>query len=246
MIEDGLFEQFPCDRLYAMHNGPGLPVGKFAAVPGVRTAAGAFFDITIQGKGGHGAFPHLAIDPIPIAGELIGSLQTLVSRSTSPNESAVFSITKVHSGDAYNVIPDSAVLSGTVRTFSMDKMNAIETQVESLAKGIAQAHGGSAEVSFRVLFHPVVNEEAATAFAGDVCSNIVGESNVFRSGDPGTGSEDFSFMAARVPGCYLIVGNGETSSPLHNPNYDFNDDALVYGGSFFARVIEKELPAEVA
>ena len=246
MIEDGLFEQFPCDRLYAMHNGPGLPVGKFAAVPGVRTAAGAFFDITIQGKGGHGAFPHLAIDPIPIAGELIGSLQTLVSRSTSPNESAVFSITKVHSGDAYNVIPDSAVLSGTVRTFSMDKMNDIEAQVESLAKGIAQAHGGSAEVSFRVLFHPVVNEEAATAFAGDVCSNIVGEGNVFRSGDPGTGSEDFSFMAEKVPGCYLIVGNGETSSPLHNPNYDFNDDALVYGGSFFARVIEKELPAEVA
>ena len=246
MIEDGLFEQFPCDRLYAMHNGPGLPVGKFAAVPGVRTAAGAFFDITIQGKGGHGAFPHLAIDPIPIAGELIGSLQTLVSRSTSPNESAVFSITKVHSGDAYNVIPDSAVLSGTVRTFSMDKMNDIEAQVESLAKGIAQAHGGSAEISFRVLFHPVVNEEAATAFAGDVCSNIVGEGNVFRSGDPGTGSEDFSFMAEKVPGCYLIVGNGETSSPLHNPNYDFNDDALVYGGSFFARVIEKELPAEVA
>ena len=246
MIEDGLFEQFPCDRLYAMHNGPGLPVGKFAAVPGVRTAAGAFFDITIQGKGGHGAFPHLAIDPIPIAGELIGSLQTLVSRSTSPNESAVFSITKVHSGDAYNVIPDVAVLSGTVRTFSMDKMNDIEAQVESLAKGIAQAHGGSAEVSFRVLFHPVVNEEAATAFAGNVCSDIVGESNVFRSGDPGTGSEDFSFMAEKVPGCYLIVGNGETSSPLHNPNYDFNDDALVYGGSFFARVIEKELPAEVA
>ena len=246
MIEDGLFEQFPCDRLYAMHNGPGLPVGKFAAVPGVRTAAGAFFDITIQGKGGHGAFPHLAIDPIPIAGELISSLQTLVSRSTSPNESAVFSITKVHSGDAYNVIPDSAVLSGTVRTFSMDKMNDIEAQVESLAKGIAQAHGGSAEISFRVLFHPVVNEEAATAFAGDVCSNIVGEGNVFRSGDPGTGSEDFSFMAEKVPGCYLIVGNGETSSPLHNPNYDFNDDALVYGGSFFARVIEKELPAEVA
>ena len=246
MIEDGLFEQFPCDRLYAMHNGPGLPVGKFAAVPGVRTAAGAFFDITINGKGGHGAFPHLAIDPIPIAGELIGALQTLVSRSTSPNESAVFSITKVHAGDAYNVIPDSAILSGTVRTFSMDKMNEIEAQVESLCKGIAQAHGGSADVSFRVLFHPVVNEDAATVFAGDVCSSIVGENNVFRSGDPGTGSEDFSFMAEKVPGCYLIVGNGETSSPLHNPNYDFNDDALVYGGSFFARVIEKELPAEVA
>ena len=241
MIEDGLFEQFPCDRLYAMHNGPGLPVGKFAAVPGVRTAAGAFFDITIQGKGGHGAFPHLAIDPIPIAGELIGSLQTLVSRSTSPNESAVFSITKVHSGDAYNVIPDSAELSGTVRTFSMEKMSAIEEQVNSLVNGIATAHGASAEISFRVLFHPVVNEEAATAFAGDICSSMVGEGNVFRSGDPGTGSEDFSFMSEKVPGCYLIIGNGESSNPLHNPHYDFNDEALVYGGSFFSRVVEEEL-----
>ena len=128
----------------------------------------------------------------------------------------------------------------------MEKMSAIEEQVKSLSSGIAQAYGGSAEVSFRVLFHPVVNEEATTAFAGDICSSMVGEGNVFRSGDPGTGSEDFSFMAEKVPGCYLIVGNGESSNPLHNPNYDFNDDALVYGGSFFARVIEKELPAEVA
>ncbi len=241
MIEDGLFEQFPCDRLYAMHNGPGLPVGKFAAVPGVRTAAGAFFDITIRGKGGHGAFPHLAVDPIPIAAELVGSLQTLVSRATSPNESAVFSITKMHAGDAYNVIPDSAVLSGTVRTFSMEKMNMIEERVKALAEGIARAHGGSAEISFRVLFHPVVNEEATTAFAGDICSNMVGEGNVFRSGDPGTGSEDFSFMSEKVPGCYLIIGNGESSSPLHNPHYYFNDEALVYGGSFFSRVVEEEL-----
>lgn len=244
MIEDGLFEQFPCDRLYAMHNGPGLPVGKFAAAPGVRTAAGAFFDITIQGKGGHGAFPHLAVDPIPIAGELIGSLQTVVSRATSPNDSVVFSITKVHAGDAYNVIPDTAQLSGTVRTFSMEKMKVIEQYVKSMAEGIAQAHGASVELSFRVLFHPVVNEEATTAFAGDVCSEMVGEGNLFRSGDPSTGGEDFSFMAEKVPGCYLIIGNGESSSPLHNPNYDFNDDALIYGGSFFARVVEKELPVE--
>ncbi len=246
MIEDGLFEQFPCDRLYAMHNGPGLPVGKFAAVPGVRTAAGAFFDIDIQGRGGHGAFPHLAIDPIPIAAELVGALQTLVSRSTSPNESVVFSITKIHAGDAYNVIPDSARLSGTVRTFSMKKMKQIERQVETMCASVAQAHGGSAKLSFNVPFHPVVNEAATTAFAGDVCSGLVGDDNVLRSGDPGTGSEDFSFMAEQVPGCYLIIGNGEDSNALHNPNYDFNDDALVFGGSFFARVTEQELPIERA
>ena len=243
MIEDGLFEQFPCDRLYAMHNGPGLPVGKFAAVPGVRTAAGAFFDIDIQGKGGHGAFPHLAIDPIPIAAQLVSALQTVVSRSTSPNDSVVFSITKIHAGDAYNVIPDSARLSGTLRTFSMDKMRQIETQVQDLAQSTAAAFGASATLEFKVPFHPVVNDEATTAFAGDICASIAGEGNVFRVGAPGTGSEDFSFMAEQVPACYLIIGNGEDSSALHNPGYDFNDAALVYGGSFFARVTEQELVA---
>ena len=243
MIEDGLFERFPCDRIYAMHNGPGLPVGKFAAVPGVRTAAGAFFDVDIQGKGGHGAYPHLAIDPIPIAATLISALQTVVSRMISPNDSAVFSITKVHAGDAYNVIPDSARLSGTVRTFSMELMEKIEARVNALASSICEANGASAEVSFRVLFHPVMNEAGATTFAGDVCSGLVGDANVIRRGAPGTGSEDFSFMTEKVPGCYVIIGNGESSSSLHNPNYDFNDDALVYGGSFFARVVEQELAA---
>jgi hippurate hydrolase len=243
MIEDGLFERFPCDRIYAMHNGPGLPVGKFAAVPGVRTAAGAFFDVDIQGKGGHGAYPHLAIDPIPIAATLISALQTVVSRMISPNDSAVLSITKVHAGDAYNVIPDSASLSGTVRTFSMELMEKIEARVNALANSICEANGASAEVSFRVLFHPVMNEAGATTFAGDVCSGLVGDANVIRSGAPGTGSEDFSFMTEKVPGCYVIIGNGETSSSLHNPNYDFNDDALAYGGSFFARVVEQELAA---
>ena len=241
MIEDGLFEEFPCDRIYAMHNGPGLPVGKFAAVPGVRTAAGAFFDIDIQGKGGHGAFPHLAIDPIPIAAQLVNALQTVVSRSTSPNDSVVFSITKIHAGDAYNVIPDSARLSGTVRTFSMDKMRQIEAQVQDLAQSTAAAFGASAALNFKVPFHPVVNDEATTAFAGDVCASIAGDGNVLRTGAPGTGSEDFSFMAEQVPGCYLIIGNGEDSNALHNPGYDFNDDAIVYGGSFFARVTEQEL-----
>ena len=243
MIADGLFERFPCDRIYAMHNGPGLPVGKFAAVPGVRTAAGAFFDVDIQGKGGHGAYPHLAIDPIPIAATLISALQTVVSRMISPNDSAVFSITKVHAGDAYNVIPDAARLSGTVRTFSMELMEKIEARVNALASSICEANGASAEVSFRVLFHPVMNEAGATTFAGDVCSGLVGDANVIRSGAPGTGSEDFSFMTEKVPGCYVIIGNGETSSSLHNPNYDFNDDALVYGGSFFARVVQQELAA---
>ena len=241
MIDDGLFDKFPCDRVYAMHNGPGIAVGKFASVPGIRTAAGAFFDIKVIGKGGHGAFPQFAIDPITIAAEIIGAIQTIISRTTSPNDSAVLSITKVHAGDAYNVIPESAMLSGTVRTFAIDKMQEIERQMISISEGISKAHGGTALVEFNTLFLPVFNEEEATDLATEVCRDMVGQDNVITTGSAGTGSEDFSFMSNEIPGCYVIIGNGEDSNALHNPNFDFNDEALVYGGSFFARVIEKEL-----
>ena len=241
MIDDGLFDKFPCDRVYAMHNGPGIAVGKFASVPGIRTAAGAFFDIKVIGKGGHGAFPQFAIDPITIAAEIIGAIQTIISRTTSPNDSAVLSITKVHAGDAYNVIPESATLSGTVRTFAIDKMQEIERQMISISEGISKAHGGTALVEFNTLFLPVLNEEEATDLATEVCRDMVGQDNVITTGSAGTGSEDFSFMSNEIPGCYVIIGNGEDSNALHNPNFDFNDEALVYGGSFFARVIEKEL-----
>ena len=241
MIDDGLFDKFPCDRVYAMHNGPGIAVGKFASVPGIRTAAGAFFDIKVIGKGGHGAFPQFAIDPITIAAEIIGAIQTIISRTTSPNDSAVLSITKMHAGDAYNVIPESAMLSGTVRTFAIDKMQEIERQMISISEGISKAHGGTALVEFNTLFLPVLNEEEATDLATEVCRDMVGQDNVITTGSAGTGSEDFSFMSNEIPGCYVIIGNGEDSNALHNPNFDFNDEALVYGGSFFARVIEKEL-----
>ena len=241
MIDDGLFDKFPCDRVYAMHNGPGIAVGKFASVPGIRTAAGAFFDIEVIGKGGHGAFPQFAIDPITIAAEIISAIQTIISRATSPNESAVLSITKMHAGDAYNVIPERAVLSGTVRTFTIEKMHEIEQQMVSISEGISKAHGGTALVEFNTLFLPVLNEEEATDLATEVCGDMVGRDNVITTGSAGTGSEDFSFMSNEVPGCYVIIGNGEDSNALHNPNFDFNDEALVYGGSFFARVIEKEL-----
>ena len=241
MIDDGLFDKFPCDRVYAMHNGPGIAVGKFASVPGIRTAAGAFFDIKVIGKGGHGAFPQFAIDPITIAAEIIGAIQTIISRTTSPNDSAVLSITKVHAGDAYNVIPESAMLSGTLRTFAIDKMQEIERQMISISEGISKAHGGTALVEFNTLFLPVLNEEEATDLATEVCRDMVGQDNVITTGSAGTGAEDFSFMSNEVPGCYVIIGNGEDSNALHNPNFDFNDEALVYGGSFFARVLEKEL-----
>ncbi len=244
MIEDGLFEQFPCDTLYAMHNAPGLPVGRFGAIGGVRTAAGAFFDIHITGKGAHGAFPDQSVDPVLIASELVGSLQTIVSRNLRPSETAVVSITQIHAGDAYNVIPATARLAGTVRCFSMDIMKKIEQRMTALAEGVAAGYGGSVEVDFRTIFHPVVNDPVVANYAGDVCSGLVGEDKVLREGPAGTGSEDFSFMSEQVPSCYLIIGNGEGSSPLHNHGYDFNDEALAYGASFFASVVEESLKAE--
>ncbi|MCZ6617709.1 MAG: M20 family metallopeptidase [Gammaproteobacteria bacterium] len=246
MIEDGLFEQFPCDKLFAMHNAPGLPVGRFGATAGTVTAAGAFFDIDITGTGAHGAFPDDSVDPVVIAGELIGALQTVVSRNIKPSNPVVVSVTQVHAGDAYNVIPGSARLSGTVRTFAINVMEQVEARMTELSHGIAAAHGATARVDFRTIFHPVVNDEQATHLAADVCDGLVGDENVSRNLPPGTGSEDFSFMAERVPGCYLLLGNGDgkTVRPVHKPDYDFNDDASVYGASFFAGVVERMLAVE--
>ena len=242
MIEDGLFEQFPCDTVFALHNAPGVPVGKFGATPGTRNAAGAFFDIDIEGKGAHGAFPDQSVDPVVVAGELIMSLQSVVSRKIGPAQVAVLSVTQVHAGDAYNVIPATARLSGTVRTFSIELMDRIEQLIIQSAQGVAASHGAAAEVDFRTVFYPVVNDADVTNTAAQVCDQLVGAENVVRESAAGTGSEDFSFMAEKVPGCYLFVGNGEDSHPLHNPSFDFNDQALVYGASFFARVAEASLP----
>jgi len=244
MIEDGLFEKFPCDSLYAMHNGPGLAVGKFLTSPGIRTAAGAFFDIQITGKGGHGAHPDKTIDPVIIAAELITALQTIVSRSVNPSETAVLSVTQMHAGDAYNVIPGSATLSGTVRTLSLKLLSKIEKRIDSLMQGITQAYGGEARLDFRIIFHPVINDVATTKLAAEVCEVLVGSENVIREAPASTGSEDFSFMSEQVPGCYVILGNGSESEPLHNHHYDFNDDALVYGASFFTRIVERKLRDE--
>jgi hippurate hydrolase len=243
MIEDGLFREFPCDQLFAMHNAPGMPVGKFGATPGTVTAAGAFFDVEIQGRGAHGAFPDNAIDPVLIAAEAISALQTIVSRNVRPTETAVLSITQVHAGDAYNVIPERARIAGTVRTFSVKTMQMIEGRMKDLVQNIAKAHGGSAEVDFRTIFHPVVNDAAAAELAADVAAELVGEPNVQRDMPPGTGSEDFSFMLEQVPGCYLLLGNTDDrhTRPVHNPGYDFNDQAAPYGASFFARVVETAL-----
>ena len=243
MIDDGLFRDFPCDSIFAMHNAPGMPVGHFGVKEGVVAAAGAFFDIDIEGVGAHGAHPHHGVDPIVAGAQLVTALQSVVARNLAPSTAAVVSVTQFHAGDAYNVIPASARLSGTVRTFSKDVMERIRARMNELADGVAASVGAKANVDFRAIFHPVVNDAEAADVAAEVCAGLVGSERVNRDIKPGTGSEDFSFMLEEVPGCYLLIGNGddEHSRPVHNPGYDFNDAALATGASFFARVVEKQL-----
>ena len=243
MIEDGLFRNFPCDSIFAMHNAPGLPVGWFGVRKGVVAAAGAFFDIDIQGVGAHGAHPDHGVDPIVVGAQLVTALQSIVSRNLDPSVVAVVSVTQFHSGDAYNVIPATARLSGTVRTFTIEAMETVEERMGALAHSVAAAYGAQANVDFRTIFHPVVNDAESTEVAASVCAELVGTEQVHRDLPPGTGSEDFSFMLEEAPGCYLLIGNGdgETLRPVHNPGYDFNDDALALGASFFARMVETQL-----
>jgi amidohydrolase len=241
MIDDGLFEQFPCDSIFAMHNAPGLPVGQFSATPGVVAAAGAFFDIDIEGVGAHGAHPENGVDPVVIGSQVVTAIQTVVSRNLRARDAAVVSITQFHAGDAYNVIPSKARLSGTVRTFSKQVMSRTEERMRELASTIAKGFGGTAQIDFRPIFAPVVNDEKEAQFAADVCSSLVGPNNVHTNSPPGTGSEDFSYMLEQVPGCYVLIGNGENRHPVHHPQYDFNDNASVFGASFFAELVEKRL-----
>ena len=246
MVDDGLFRDFPCDILFAMHNAPGIPVGSFGVKKGVVTAAGAFFDIEIKGRGAHGAYPQHGVDPVVVGAQIVNAVQSIVSRNVGPTEAAVVSITQFHAGDAYNVIPASAHLSGTARTFSKRVMERVQERMTELAQTVAAGFGATAEVDFRTIFHPVVNDENAAEIAGQVCDGLVGSDNVRRDLSAGTGSEDFSFMLEEVPGCYLLIGNSDDDHqrPVHNPGYDFNDEALSGGASFFARVVEQHLATE--
>jgi amidohydrolase len=243
MIEDGLFEKFPCDSVFGMHNRPGLPVGKFAVRAGPMMAGGAFFDIDIIGKGAHGARPESSVDTVVVAAQITGALQTIVSRNAPPRETAVVSVTQIHAGNAYNVIPQTARLSGTVRAFSRDVMALVERSMRRIAKGVAEGFGATAEVDFRFIFAPLVNDAGEAEFAARICADVVGAENVVRDPPPNMASEDFSFMLEKVPGCYFNVGNGagESICEVHNPGYDFNDAALPLGASVLARIVEAKL-----
>ena len=242
MLDDGLFERFPCDTIYALHNRPGLEIGKYCISPGPSSAGGAFFDIRITGTGAHGARPEVSVDPVLVASHIVTALQSILSRNVPPSETAVLSVTRIVAGEAYNVIPESASIAGTARAFNSDVMAKIEANMKRIAKGVAEGFGASAEVDFRVIFAPLINDAGPTGLIADAAALLVGEPNVDRNKPPSMGSEDFSFMMEKVPGAYIQVGNGD-SAQLHNPAYDFNDACTPYGAAVLATVAERSLKA---
>jgi hippurate hydrolase len=246
MIDDGLFEMFPCDAIFGMHNRPKFDSGKFAVRSGAMMAGGAFYDIDISGYGAHGARPESSVDPVVVAAHIVTALQSIVSRNVSPLDTAVVSTTRIHSGEAYNVIPQTARLSGTVRAFSSEVIDLVEKRMIQIAKGIAEGFGATVKVDFRVIFAPTINHAQEAEFAAKICQEIVGADRVERNPPLIMASEDFSFMLNKVPGCYINIGNGqgEGACEVHNPGYDFNDEVLPIGAGFFARLIETRLAKE--
>jgi amidohydrolase len=243
MVEDGLFDRFPCEAIFGMHNRPGLAVGKFSIRPGPMMAGGAYFDITIKGRGAHGARPESGVDPVVVASQITTALQTIVARNVKPIDTAVVSVTQIHAGKAYNVIPEEAVLSGTARAFSQETLDLIERRMGAIATGIASAFGAEAQLGFRIVFLPLVNDAGETQFIAETAAQLVGEANVNRHGNLVMASEDFSFMLNACPGAYIQIGNGEGEGgcEVHNPGYDFNDAILPLGASLFARLVERKL-----
>ncbi|QDM33101.1 amidohydrolase [Tardiphaga sp. vice352] len=244
MIKDGLFDKFPCDEIYGLHNAPDMNHGEIAIFPGPGMAAADFFDITITGYGAHGAMPERSKDPVVIAMTLGQAMQTIVSRNVDPLKSAVLSITQIHSGSAYNVIPGDAKLCGTVRTFDEKIRLQIRERMRTLAAGMATAFDVEIKVDIRDGFSVLINQEEQAKAIEEVARTIVGDDNVFTKVRPKMGSEDFADMLQAVPGAYFWLGQ-QGSVPVHNPGYYLDDKILPIGASMFARLIETRLPVAV-
>ena len=242
MIEDGLMERWNIQEVYGMHNMPGLAVGKFATRPGPLMAATDEFTIDITGHGGHAARPHGTIDPIIVGSMIVQALQTIVSRSVDPIEAAVVSVTKFHAGDAYNIIAETAQIAGTVRTLKPEMRDLVEARFRAIVGNLAAALG--AKVALRYVHnYPVTsNHPAETAFAAKAAGDIVGAAQIDCAAPPVMGGEDFSYMLQARPGAFIFVGNGD-SAGLHNPAYDFNDEIIPIGCSYWARIVETAMPA---
>jgi len=251
MIDDGLFERFPCDAVYGMHNWPNLNVGQFGVAPGPVMGSANEFEITIQGKGAHAAMPHLGLDPVFVAVQVVNGLQGIITRVKKPIDAAVLSVTIIRAGDATNVVPETAFISGTVRTFSDAVTGQIETEMRRIAQMTAAAHGCEAKTDFLWNYPPTINHAAEAAFAASVMDDIVGAANVRRDLEPTMGAEDFAFMLKVKPGAYVFIGNGEGAHRLaghglgpcmlHNPSYDFNDELIPLGATFWIRLVERAL-----
>ena len=237
MIADGLFDRFPCDEIYGLHNWPGAPVGHISLTKGVAMAAADTFDIEITGRGAHGAQPQHAVDPVMVAATVAQALQTIVSRNIDPLKSAIVSVTQIHAGSAYNVIPETAFLGGTIRSFDEDVRALIAHRLTSLALNIAEGFGAEANVKIEPRFSVLRNSEVQSEAALQIARDLVGEELACFDAEPKSGSEDFAEMLAIVPGAYLMIGQGDGPS-LHNPAYNFNDAITPIGASLLARIAE--------
>lgn len=250
MIKDGLFEQFPVEAVFGMHNWPGLPVGTFAASAGPVMASSNEFHIVIRGKGSHAALPHNGIDPVPVACQMVQAFQTIITRNKKPVDAGVISVTMIHTGEATNVVPDSCEIQGTVRTFTYEVLDLIERRMREIAEHTCAAFGATVEFKFHRNYPPTINHPAETAFAREVMAEIVGVDQVLEQ-EPTMGAEDFAYMLQAKPGCYAFIANGDGAHRemghgggpcmLHNPSYDFNDDLIPLGATFWVRLAEKWL-----
>ncbi|RFU44572.1 M20 aminoacylase family protein [Paraburkholderia sp. DHOC27] len=241
MIEDGLFERFPCEAIFGLHNHPGYPTGTFLFRSGPFMAACDTVDLTIHGRGGHAARPHLAVDPIVIGAQLVSALQTVVSRSVDPMQTAVVTVGAFNAGHVANVIPETARLQISVRSFDAQVRKLLEARIRTLAQAHADAHGARIEIDYVPGYPVVVNSAPETEFALTVARELVGEERVVDGFGPIAGSEDFAYYLQEKPGCFLRLGNGEGAPMLHNPAYDFNDDNLTVGAAYWTRLVERFL-----
>jgi len=254
MIKDGLFDLFPMEAIFGIHNWPGLEAGRFALRSGPVFASSNEFRIVVRGRGAHAAMPHNGIDPVPVACQMVQAFQTIISRNKRPIDAGVISVTIIRAGEATNVLPDTCELQGTVRTFSVEVLDLIEQRMRRIAEATCQAFEAACEFSFRRNYPPTINHPRETKFTRELLSGLVGAHNV-KDFDPTMGAEDFSFFLQKKPGCYFLIGNGDGghrtgghgSGPcmLHNPSYDFNDELIPLGGSMWVRLGEDRLRVEV-
>ncbi|MCE2908524.1 MAG: M20 family metallopeptidase [Burkholderiaceae bacterium] len=247
MIKDGLFEKFPMEAVFGAHNWPGMPVGMVGVNPGAMMASSNGFRAVVRGKGSHAALPHLGVDPVLVACQMVMAWQTILTRNKKPIDPGVISATMIHTGEAINVVPDSAEIRGTVRTFSIEVLDLIETRMREIATGLAATFGATCEFEFTRVYPPTVNHPAETEFVRRTLAQVVGEANVVPF-EPTMGAEDFSFFLQEKPGCYFTFGNGDGTHRegghglgpcmLHNPSYDFNDELIPVGASCWVRLAE--------